>query len=163
MGKYLLSVYACLVAMGTAFSALAEQVTGPVSAEVVRVVDGDTLLVNARPWPQQIVEVYVRLRGIDAPEIRSSCETTRSAGKRAQDALESLTSGRVVHLSNIDGDKYFGRVLADVLMEDGTNVSTYLVTQGLALGYDGGKRKVSVCPSQASYDPTRPFDFDDSQ
>ncbi|WP_244483761.1 hypothetical protein [Rhizobium sp. Root482] len=58
-------------AAGAAGSGSGLEIAGPVSAEIVRVIDGDTVLVMARPWPQQIVEVYVRLRGIDAPELKS--------------------------------------------------------------------------------------------
>ena len=36
-----------------------EAVDGPVSAEIVGVIDGDTILVEASPWPQQTIEVYV--------------------------------------------------------------------------------------------------------
>jgi micrococcal nuclease len=41
------------------------------------VIDGDTILVAAKPWPQQTMEVYVRLRGIDAPELQSLLGDTR--------------------------------------------------------------------------------------
>jgi micrococcal nuclease len=34
-----------------------DEIAGPVEAQVLRVIDGDTLLVEARPWPQQKVEV----------------------------------------------------------------------------------------------------------
>ncbi|MEO2038390.1 MAG: thermonuclease family protein, partial [Martelella sp.] len=46
---------------------------GPVSAEVVRVVDGDTIAVEARPWPGQIIETLVRVRGVDTREVRAAC------------------------------------------------------------------------------------------
>jgi hypothetical protein len=36
-----------------------EVVDGPVSAEIVCVIDGDTSLVEPSPWPQQTIEVYV--------------------------------------------------------------------------------------------------------
>lgn len=53
------------------------EITGPVSADIIRVIEGDTILVAAKPGPQQTMEVYVRLRGIDAPELKSSCAATR--------------------------------------------------------------------------------------
>jgi endonuclease YncB( thermonuclease family) len=61
-----------LVGFVAAFSTQAlarEEISGPVAAKILRVVDGDTLLVEAQPWPQQTMEVYVRIRGIDAAEI----------------------------------------------------------------------------------------------
>ena len=33
----------------------ADRISGPVEAEILRVIDGDTILVSAKPWPQQSV------------------------------------------------------------------------------------------------------------
>ncbi len=98
------------------------EIAGPVTADVIRVIDGDTILVAAKPWPQQTMEVYVRLRGIDAPELKSACAATRDAGRQARSALASLTSEQgEIQLTHISGDKYFGRVVADVSLSDGRN------------------------------------------
>lgn len=113
----------------------AEEIAGPVNAEVLRVVDGDTLLVAARPWPQQIVEVYVRLRDIDAPEIKSDCDAIHNAGEKAKDALAELVTDRNIRLMRISGDKYFGRVLADVALEDGRNPAQELLSAGYVAMY----------------------------
>jgi len=86
--------FVALALVATPITAVArDDIKGPVSAEILRVIDGDTLLVEARPWPQQTMEVYVRIRGIDAPEMPSSCADVRRAGIDARHALESLTSG----------------------------------------------------------------------
>ncbi|WP_075291969.1 thermonuclease family protein [Pararhizobium arenae] len=112
------------------------EIAGPVKADVLKVVDGDTILVAARPWPQQIIEVYVRLRGIDAPEIKSRCDAIREAGTKAQRALITmLGSNRTVLLTRISGDKYFGRVLADVALEDGRNPAQELLSAGFVTSY----------------------------
>nr|CAD6601637.1 nuclease [Rhizobium sp. TCK] len=104
-----------LILFASSADAAGSEIAGPVEAEVLRVIDGDTLLVEARPWPQQKVEVYVRIRGIDTPELRSSCPSERQAGEAARRALESLTEhAALLQLSRISGDKYFGRVVADV-------------------------------------------------
>ena len=127
-------------------NAAGSEIAGPVEAEVLRVIDGDTLLVEARPWPQQKVEVYVRIRGIDTPELRSSCPSERQAGEAARLALESLTEHAAsLQLSRISGDKYFGRVVADVTVPGGGNVADYLLLAGLAEGYDGGRKAVRPC------------------
>ena len=58
---------------------------GPVPAEVVDIIDGDTVTVRARIWPGQFVETRVRLRGADTPEIRRpDCEAERAAGHEAR-------------------------------------------------------------------------------
>ncbi len=132
----------------TAVNAAArDEIEGPVSAEILRVIDGDTLLVEARPWPQQTMEVYVRIRGIDAPEMHSSCADVRREGIDARHALESLTSGSSeIQLTQIAGDKYFGRILADVTLSDGRNPAQDLLEEGIVQAYNGGRKPRETCP-----------------
>lgn len=49
----------CLMALtlSSASAATRDEIAGPVDARIVRVIDGDTLLVEAMPWPQQTMEV----------------------------------------------------------------------------------------------------------
>lgn len=118
------------------------EITGPVSAEIIRVIDGDTILVAAKPWPQQTMEVHVRLRGIDAPELKSSCAATRDAGQHARAALTDLTRDqRDIQLMRISGDKYFGRVVADISFSDGRNPAQEMLSAGYVTPYDGGRKK----------------------
>jgi endonuclease YncB( thermonuclease family) len=133
------------------FSAMAdtvhETIAGPVSAEIVRVIDGDTILVDASPWPQQTIEVYVRLRGIDAPELHSKCPAVRAAAERAQTALENIIPATgELQLTRISGDKYFGRILADVTTPDGRNPAEALLAAGVAVSYNGGRKAAEFCP-----------------
>ncbi len=126
-----------------------DEIAGPVSAEILRVIDGDTLLVAARPWPQQTVEVYVRIRGIDTPEMHSKCAAVRRAGIDARQVLEELTDNSPqVQLTRISGDKYFGRILADVTLSDGRNPAQYMLGEGIAVAYDGGRKPKIPCPDQ---------------
>ena len=121
---------------------------GPVSAKVVRVVDGDTIAVEARPWPGQIIETLVRVRGVDTPELRSSCGAEKEAANIAKDYVISLLDeGDRVELRAIAGDKYFGRVVADVGVPEKGDLSTLLLTGGYAVPYDGGRKTPFVCPS----------------
>lgn len=123
------------------------EIAGPVTAEVLRVIDGDTILVAAKPWPQQMMEVYVRLRGIDAPELKSACSADRDAGQQARAALTGLTDGQgEIQLTHISGDKYFGRVVADVSFSDGRNPAQEMLSAGYVAPYDGG-RKSKTCSS----------------
>ena len=69
-----------------------ETIPGPVPAHVVRVVDGDTVVVDAHPWPDQSVRVSVRLRGIDTPELRSKCPLFRAAALKARGTLADMIS-----------------------------------------------------------------------
>lgn len=121
-------------------------IEGPVTATVLKVIDGDTLLVRATPWPQQSVDVYVRLRGIDAPELRSRCESERFAARAARRALDGLVpAGSGVRLTRISGDKYFGRVLADVESGDRADPAQALLREGHVRPYKGGRRQRPDC------------------
>lgn len=119
----------------------AERIRGPVEAEVVRVVDGDTIAVRAHVWPGHIVEVSVRLAGIDTPELKGKCEAERQLAQEARAALESaLASGRAL-LLNVTFDKYGGRALAQVQNEDGHDLAARLVAARLARSYGGRARE----------------------
>lgn len=122
------------------------RIAGPVAAELIRVIDGDTLMVNAAPWPEHYITTYVRLRGIDAPELRSRCDGERRAAKRAMDALSKLVSTSPgLSLANISGDKYYGRVLADIQLADGRSAGQELLASGLVEPYDGGRKSKRSC------------------
>lgn len=120
-------------------------VAGPVTAQIVRIIDGDTLEVDAHPWPGHAVRVSVRLRGIDTPERRSRCPGQRAAAQLARNELERLVSDvPTVELINVAGGKYYGRVLAD--MKAGSrDIASAMLASGLARPYQGGKRRKPQC------------------
>jgi len=121
-------------------------IDGPVRASIIKIIDGDTLLVAAKPWPQQTMEVYVRLRGIDAPEMKSDCASTRAAGEQAKAALAAMAGEQSeIQLLHIAGDKYFGRVLADIALIDGRNPAQELLSAGYVSEYHGGKKRAETC------------------
>src|ERR1700750_1770804 len=47
------------------------------SADVLRVIDGDTFEARVHLWPGLYVTTRVRLRGIDAPELKARCGGAR--------------------------------------------------------------------------------------
>ena len=119
----------------------AEVLRGPVEVHVLRVIDGDTFEADAMVWPGHTVRVSVRIRGIDAPELRSRCTAEKRAARDAQAELAGLISNQPVLVTNIGGDKFYGRVVADVATPDGRNVGPLLVGLGAAREYAGGKRE----------------------
>jgi endonuclease YncB( thermonuclease family) len=123
-----------------AASAPAENFQGPVEASILRVLDGDTFEAEALVWPGQSVRVNIRIRGIDAPEMKSRCEAEHRAAIQARSALEELLGGHVA-ISNIGGAKYYGRVLADVETPDGVPVVAIMLARGLVRPYAGGRRR----------------------
>lgn len=120
-------------------------VDGPVAAELVSVIDGDTVLVNARPWPQQTISVMVRLRGIDTPELKSRCPLERERARTARELLEQRLAAGDLALSDIDADKYFGRVVARLSFGETSDASDLLLAAGLARPYDGGRKEKTSC------------------
>lgn len=105
---------------------------------VKRVVDGDTLLLENRR--------YVRLLGIDTPEMhesaklhrdalrsKQSVETIKQAGRQAYEFTKQLVEGKRVRLE-FDWQRYdkYNRILAYVFLEDGTLVNARIVEEGYA-------------------------------
>ncbi|MEC5292445.1 thermonuclease family protein [Aurantimonas sp. C2-6-R+9] len=144
------TLYGCitsLLAFGAAAGAAEtgdaylREIAGPVEARVIKVRDGDTIMVEAFIWPMQSVHVAVRLRGIDAPEHRGGCAAEKAAAQVATDRLKQLVGGGNVTLTVISGDKYFGRVLASLSASDGSDVADRLLREGLVARYEGGKRR----------------------
>jgi len=112
---------------------------GPIGADVVRVIDGDTFVADAHVWPGQTIRVSVRIRGIDAPELHSRCGRERAAAERSRQALEAMLAASPIEITNIGGGKYYGRVLADVAA-GGRPVADALLARELARAYHGGHR-----------------------
>lgn len=135
----LLFSFLVLLAVGLP-SAAAEVFAGPVEARVISVLDGDTVRVEAFIWPGQSLRIAVRLRGVNAPELKSRCPGERTAALEARDALAARLGGGKVQIRNIAGEKYYGRVLADLSAADGADVGPWLLAEGLAHPYSGGKR-----------------------
>ena len=110
---------AFLASAGTA----ADRLAGPYPAAVERIVDGDTLSVRVTIWLQHDIRVSVRLRGIDAPELRGRCDAEKLRAEAATKALARLVVDQPVTLTAIEGDKYFGRVVADVATSEGEDIA----------------------------------------
>ena len=116
---------------------------------VIKVYDGDTFTIATR-MPIESPTTYrfsVRLRGIDAPELRGGTggEEEHQAALHSQRELEKLILHRVVELRNIGRDKY-GRLLADVIYRS-ESVSSFMLQRKLALPYDGGTKSKFISAS----------------
>jgi len=112
---------------------------GPVNADVVHVVDGDTFEARAAIWLGQSIEVRVRIAGVDAPELHARCDDERTRAEAARDWLIHRIEGAEVRLSQVRYDKYGGRVDATV-RDSGGDVGAALIAAGLARPYRGGHR-----------------------
>lgn len=108
----------------------AEVLAGPYPAEIVRVIDGDTVEARIRVWLGLDVTTSIRIRDIDAPELRGDCS---EAGAASRDHLIHLLGSAPVSVSNIKNDKYGGRVDAAITLSDGRDVATALLATGHAI------------------------------
>ena len=118
-----------------------EVLPGPISANVIEVIDGNTLRVRARIWLGQEVEINVRLSGVDTPELRGDCEAERGMATRARVLVEVSIDDKPVSLSAIRYGKFAGRILARVHTAAGDDLSEALIAAGLGRAYAGRKRQ----------------------
>ena len=108
--------------------------------DVIRTVDGDTFEARVHLSPGLDLNTRVRLRGIDAPELKASCPEELQMAEAASAALRGLLGEGEVRIFNIGPDKYGGRVVADVATKKTGNVSAALLAAGHARSYRGGHR-----------------------
>lgn len=116
-----------------------------VAPVVVRVYDGDTFFVDL-PDLHPVIgdEIGIRVRGIDTPEIRGSCDDERRRARSARDrAQEILRGAEVVILHEIERGRYF-RIVATVLV-DGRDLGEMLIAEGHARPYDGTGARGGWC------------------
>ena len=108
--------------------------------DVIRTIDGDTFEARVHLSPDLNPTTRVRLRGIDAPELKASCPQELQMAEAATGALRAMLGEGDVRIFNIGPDKYAGRIVADVVTRRTGNVSTALLAAGHARSYGGGHR-----------------------
>jgi endonuclease YncB( thermonuclease family) len=104
---------------------------------VIKVYDGDTFTIASK-MPMANSPLYrfpVRLKGIDAPEIKSHKEDEKIMAVEARNALSKMILHKTVTLKNIRNEKY-GRILADVYL-DNFYINEWLLEEHYAVPYDG--------------------------
>lgn len=118
-------VRSVLVATLAVFLAGAPAAAAILTGEVVRVKDGDSLMLY-RPDVKRTSEV--RLAGIDAPEL------AQPWGLQARSALRRKVEGRTVRVEVTDRDRY-GRLVARLWVGP-TYVNSYMAQHGHAWAFD---------------------------
>ena len=110
-------------------------------AEILKVVDGDTVDVKIDLGFSVYVIHRIRLNGIDTPEKNDKDAEVRALADVAHKRLLELCPvGSTVTLETFKADKY-GRYLADIYTETHTDsVNQLLVEEQLAKPYNGGSR-----------------------
>ena len=96
---------------------------GSSTGSVVGVIHGDTISVLLNGTPTR-----VRLNGIDCPEAR------QPFGTRAKQLTAALAFGKTVTVEDKGADRH-RRIIADVILPDGTSLNRELVKAGMAWWY----------------------------
>lgn len=104
---------------------------------VVRVVDGDTLVVLPNPNPASSEGDRIRLIGVDTPESVAPNRPVERFGKEASEFTRRLVEGRRVRLvfDPAQTQDRYGRTLAYVYLEDGTFLNAEIIRQGYGFAY----------------------------
>ena len=111
------------------------------NAEVLRVVDGDTLDARIDLGFDVHVNKRIRLMGIDTWESRTRDKAEKAKGLAAKARLKKLLKEDKNKFKLIShGTGKFGRVLGDIEISVG-NVCDILVEEGHAYSYFGGNKE----------------------
>jgi micrococcal nuclease len=122
--------------------ALLLAIAGPLSAAELRVIDGDTVVIDG---------VKIRIERIDTPETwRARCAAELALGQKAKARLSELLAGRDISYEGKKLDRW-GRTLGTVYA-DGEDVGEILIAEGLAVRWRRGpkakaERMAKWCPS----------------
>lgn len=113
--------------------------------KVIRVYDGDTFFADINSVHPIIGDtIGIRIDNINTPEIRGSSECEKAAAHKAKAFVQKkLKNAKKIELRNIKRGKYF-RIVADVYI-DGINLGDLIISEGLAVPYDGGTKQKFVC------------------
>ena len=116
-------------------------------AQIVRVSDGDTIVIAAPFLPAPLKpELAVRIFGVDSPEKghRAQCPSEDARGQAASEFTKKAVSVSTQRQVVLYGwDKFGGRVLGDIIL-NGQSLRTMLIKNGFAREYFG-EAKQSWC------------------
>lgn len=141
--KKLLFVLAALV-MSNPAHAQKQPIGATYDAQIIRVTDGDTVVIAAPYLPAPIKpELAVRIFGVDTPEkgFRGQCASEKQRGEQAstftKDVIKASKKHQVILYS---WDKFGGRVLGDIIL-DGMSLRALLIKNGFAREYYGDAKQ----------------------
>jgi endonuclease YncB( thermonuclease family) len=141
------NIFAMLILTLASFSVYAYSDLTLSPKQVVRVYDGDTIYVNIPEVPDLFGKnVGIRLAGIDAPEMHSTCkavadqEAEKAKARQARVLLKKyVDASSTIRLVAPERDKYF-RIVSKVMVDD-IDIAQVLIKNGLAVAYDGGTKR----------------------
>jgi endonuclease YncB( thermonuclease family) len=139
--KHILAVFLLLPAV-----VLAQKTPQGVTydAQIVRVNDGDTVVISAPFLPKPLKpELAVRVFGVDTPEkgFRAQCPSEDARGQAASEFTKKAVASTKKHQVTLYAwDKFGGRVLGDMIL-DGVSLRAELIRNGFAREYYGDAKQ----------------------
>jgi endonuclease YncB( thermonuclease family) len=113
-------------------------------AQIIRVSDGDTIVIAAPFLPAPLKpQLAVRIFGVDTPEKghRAQCPQEAQRAELASNYTKQLIAqGGKIQVTLYAWDKFGGRVLGDILV-NGQSVRMGLIQNGLAREYYGDAKQ----------------------
>ncbi len=113
-------------------------------ANIIRVTDGDTVVIAAPYLPAPIKpEIAVRVFGVDTPEkgFRGQCDLEKQRGEAASVFTKNAINSTQKHQVVLYGwDKFGGRVLGDLIL-NGVSLRAELIKNGFAREYYGDAKQ----------------------
>lgn len=110
----------------------------------VKITDGDTIKLDVSKESPLIKKLglSVRIKGIDTPEKapRAKCDKENALAQQATKFTTDLVGNKELLLSQVENDKYGGRIVANVKV-GGVDIAQELLKRGLARVYNGEKKK----------------------
>ena len=110
----------------------------------VKITDGDTIKLDVSKESPLIKKLglSVRIKGIDTPEkgSKAKCDKENALGQQASKYTTELVGNKELLLSQVENDKYGGRIVANVKV-GGVDIAQELLKKGLARVYNGEKKK----------------------
>lgn len=113
-------------------------------AQIIRVNDGDTVVISAPFLPAPLKpELAVRIYGVDTPEkgFRAQCPQEDQRGQAATAFTKQAVGQSQKRQVILYGwDKFGGRVLGDIIL-DGKSLRSALISNGFAREYFGDAKQ----------------------
>ena len=115
--------------------------------KILKVVDGDTVQIEIPGLPTELGHVSLRILHVDTPEkgAHAKCDLERDKSDKATKFVkDTINNGKVIKVEVKKWDKYGGRVLGDLIIDD-KRLSTRLLEAGFAVQYEGEKKVKDWC------------------
>lgn len=133
-----------LIAMSTTAFAQKQPQGVTYDANILRVSDGDTVVIEAPFLPAPLKkELAIRIFGVDTPEkgFRAKCPQEDQRGQAASAfTKQAVANAQKRQVVLYDWDKFGGRVLGDIIL-NGQSLRAMLIQNGFAREYYGDAKQ----------------------